>query len=171
MPSDPHRRRVVPPNGDDSKDGSARCPSQPSPATYAPPRSPSSSRCHQRRSAAGPRRAGCRSSAPWAATDATPTPRSGPCWKPCPSYPRPASHAPRPTAPASPLTWLGGRTGSSSARLESSRTGTRPTSSVRDLYWAFAHELPGVEDRGRRVRNARSVAVDGRIGCVDPPQS
>jgi hypothetical protein len=59
--------------------------------------------CHQRRSAAGRRRAGCPTSAPWAATDATPTGRSGPCWKPCPSHPRSASHAPRPTAPASLL--------------------------------------------------------------------
>jgi hypothetical protein len=32
-------------------------------------------------------------------------------------------------------------------------------------------ELRGVEDRGRCVRNARSVAVDGRFGCRDPPQS
>ena len=55
--------------------------------------------CHQRRSAAGRRRAGCPTSAPWAATDATPTGRSGPCWKPCPSHPRPASRAPRLTAP------------------------------------------------------------------------
>ena len=31
-------------------------------------------------------------------------------------------------------------------------------------------ELRGVEDRGRRVRNARSVAVDGRIGAHDPPR-
>jgi hypothetical protein len=31
-------------------------------------------------------------------------------------------------------------------------------------------ELRGVEDRGRRVRNARSVAVDGRIGGHDPPR-
>jgi excisionase family DNA binding protein len=30
MASDPDRRRVVPPTGDDSKNGSARCPSQPS---------------------------------------------------------------------------------------------------------------------------------------------
>jgi hypothetical protein len=55
--------------------------------------------CHQRRSAGGRRRAGCPTSAPWAATDATPTGRSGPCWKPCPSHPRPASRAPRLTAP------------------------------------------------------------------------
>jgi hypothetical protein len=32
-------------------------------------------------------------------------------------------------------------------------------------------ELRGVEDRGGRVRNARSVAVGDRIGCHDPPQS
>jgi hypothetical protein len=31
-------------------------------------------------------------------------------------------------------------------------------------------ELRGVEDRGRHVRNARSVAVNGRIGGHDPPQ-
>jgi hypothetical protein len=31
-------------------------------------------------------------------------------------------------------------------------------------------ELRGVEDRGRRVRNARSVAVDRRIGGHDPPR-
>jgi hypothetical protein len=35
---------------------------------------------------------------PWAATDATPTPRSGPCWKPCPSYPQSANSPPRLTA-------------------------------------------------------------------------
>ena len=103
MASDPDRRRVVPLTGDDSKNRRARCPSQPSPGTCAPRRSPSFSRCHQRRSAAGRRRAGCPSSAPWAATDATPTPRSGPCWKPCPSYPRPASRPPFLTALASLL--------------------------------------------------------------------
>jgi hypothetical protein len=32
-------------------------------------------------------------------------------------------------------------------------------------------ELRGVEDRGRGVRNARSMAVDGRIGCHYPPRS
>jgi hypothetical protein len=37
---------------------------------------------------------------PWAATDATPTPRSGPCWKPCPSYPQSANRPPHLTAPA-----------------------------------------------------------------------
>jgi hypothetical protein len=31
-------------------------------------------------------------------------------------------------------------------------------------------ELRGVENWGRRVRNARSVAVDGRIGGHDPPR-
>jgi hypothetical protein len=31
-------------------------------------------------------------------------------------------------------------------------------------------ELRCVEDRERRVRNARSVAVDGRIGGHDPPR-
>jgi hypothetical protein len=98
MASDPNRHRVVPKPGDDTKNRSARCPSQPSPNTCAPRRSPSSSRCPQRRSAAGRRRACCPTSAPWAATDATPTPRSGPCWKPCPSHPRPASRAPRLTA-------------------------------------------------------------------------
>jgi hypothetical protein len=84
-----------PPNGDDSKTGRAHCSSQPSPGTCAPAKSPSFSMCHQRRSAAGHRRAGCPTSAPWAATDATPTPRSGPCWRPCPSHPRPTSRAPR----------------------------------------------------------------------------
>jgi hypothetical protein len=44
-------------------------------------------------------------------------------------------------------------------------------SSVRDLYRAFLQELRGVEDRGRPMRNARSAAVDGRIGCHDPPRS
>jgi hypothetical protein len=94
-----------PPTGDDSKNGSARCPSQPSPGTCAPRRSPSFFMCHQRRSAAGRRRAGCPTSAPWAATDATPTGRSGPCWQPCPRHPRPASRAPRLTAPASVARW------------------------------------------------------------------
>jgi hypothetical protein len=91
MASDPDRRSVVPPTGDTWQERSARCQRQPSQATCAPRRSPNSSRCHQRRSAAGRRRAGCPSFAPWAATDATPTPRSGPCWKPCPSYPQPAN--------------------------------------------------------------------------------
>ena len=99
MPSDPDRRRVVPPNGGRQHERSARCPSQPSPGICAPRRSPSSFMCHQRRSAAGRRRAGCPSSLPWAATDATPTPRSGPCWKPCPSYPRPASPRALPNGP------------------------------------------------------------------------
>ena len=90
MASDPDRHRVVPTQGGDSKNGRARWPRQPSPGTCAQRRSPSSSRCHQRRSAAGRRRACCPTSAPWAATDATPTPRSGLCWKPCPSHPRPA---------------------------------------------------------------------------------
>jgi hypothetical protein len=98
MASDPDRHRVVSTRGGDSKNGRARCPRQPSPGTCAQRRSPSSSRCHQRRSAAGRRRACCPTSAPWAATDATPTSRSGPCWKPCPSHPRPASRAPRLTA-------------------------------------------------------------------------
>src|SRR5829696_3581080 len=31
-------------------------------------------------------------------------------------------------------------------------------------------ELRGVEDRGRRMRNARSAAVDGRVGGHDPPR-
>jgi hypothetical protein len=92
-----------PPNRDDSKTGRARCSSQPSPGTCAPAKSPSFSMCHQRRSAAGHRRAGCPTSAPWAATDATPTPRSGPCWRPCPSHPRPTSRAPRLTTAASLL--------------------------------------------------------------------
>jgi hypothetical protein len=98
MASDPDRHRVVPPTGDDSKNGRARCPRQPSPGTCAQRRSPSSSRCPQRRSAAGRRRACCPTSGPWAATDATPTPRSGPCWKPCPSHPRLANRASRLTA-------------------------------------------------------------------------
>jgi hypothetical protein len=98
MASDPDRHRVVPTQGGDSKNGRARCPSQPSPGTCAPRRSLSSSRCPQRRSAAGRRRACCPTSAPWAATDATPTARSGCCWKPCPSHPRPASRTPRLTA-------------------------------------------------------------------------
>ena len=124
MASDSDRHRVVPTRGGDSKNGRARCPSQPSPGTCAQRRSPSSSRCHQRRSAAGPRRACCPTSGPWVATDATPTPRSGPCWKPCPSHPRPASRAPRLTAPRSLLSvarWSFGR--SSSARSGSCRTG------------------------------------------------
>jgi hypothetical protein len=100
MASDPNRHRVSLNPGDHSKNGRARCPSQPSPGICAPRRSPSSSRCPQRRSAAGPRRACCPTSAPWVATDATPTPRSGPCGKPCPSHPRPGSRAPRLTAPA-----------------------------------------------------------------------
>jgi hypothetical protein len=103
MASDPHRRSVVPPTGDTWQERSARCQRQPSQATCEPRRSPNSSMCHQRRSAAGRRRAGCPSSAPWAVTDATPTPRSGPCWKPCPSYPEPASRAPLLSAPASLL--------------------------------------------------------------------
>jgi hypothetical protein len=95
--SDPDRRRVVPQTGDDdSRNGSARCQRQSSRDTCGPRRSPSFSMCHPRRSAVGPRRAGCPTSAPWAATDATPTPRSGPCWKPCPSHPRPASRQARP---------------------------------------------------------------------------
>ena len=168
MPSNPHRHRVVPRKGDDSNNGSACCPSQPSLATSALRRSPSSSRCHQRRSAAGPRRAGCPSSAPWAATVATPTPRSGPCWKPCPSYPRPASHAPRPTTPASPLTWLDGRPGTSSARSKSCRTGTRRLPPCEICEGTFFKELRGVEDRGRRVRNARSVTGSGPAGQPRP---
>ena len=101
MASDPDRRSVVPPNGGRQQErGRARCPSQPSPGTCAPRRSPSFSMCHQRRSVAGRRRVGCPSSVPWAATDATPTPRSGPCWKPCPSYPQSANRPPRLTAPA-----------------------------------------------------------------------
>jgi hypothetical protein len=32
-------------------------------------------------------------------------------------------------------------------------------------------ELRGVEDRGRRVRTTRSVAIDGWIGGHDPPRS
>jgi hypothetical protein len=103
MLSGPDRHRVVPTRGDDSKNGRARCPSQPSPGTCAQPRSPSSSRCPQRRSAAGRRRACCPTSGPWAATDATPTPRSGPCGQPCPSHPRPASRGSRLTAPGSLL--------------------------------------------------------------------
>jgi hypothetical protein len=99
IPSDPDRRRVVPQTGDDTRNGSARCQRQSSRDTCGPRRSPSFSMCHQRRSAGGRRRAGCPTSAPWAATDATPTGRSGPCWKPCPSHPRPASRAPRLTAP------------------------------------------------------------------------
>jgi hypothetical protein len=106
MVSDPDRHRVVPKSGDESKNGRARCPRQPSPSTCAPRRSPSSSRCPQRRSAVGRRRVCCPTSAPWAATDATPTPRSGPCWKACPSHPRPASRAPRLTAPAPLCPWL-----------------------------------------------------------------
>jgi hypothetical protein len=99
IPSDPDGRRVVPKPGDDSKNGRARCSRQPSPGTCAQRRSPSFSRCPQRRSAAGRRRACCPTSAPWAATDATPTGRSGRCWKPCPRHPRPASRAPGLTAP------------------------------------------------------------------------
>ena len=102
MASGPDRHRVVP-TGGRQQERRARCPSQPSPGTCAQRRSPSSSRCPQRRSAAGPRRACCPTSAPWAATDATPTPRSGPCWKPCPSHPWPASRASRLTAPTSLL--------------------------------------------------------------------
>jgi hypothetical protein len=146
MPSDRDGRRV-PPNGDDSKNGSECCPSQPSPATSAPRRSPNSSRCHQRRSAAGRRRAGCPSSAPWAATVATPTPRSGPCWKPCPSYPRPASRAPRPTTPASPLTWLGGRSESSSARSGRVGPGHGRLPPCEICTGPSRKELHGVEDR------------------------
>jgi hypothetical protein len=43
-------------------------------------------------------------------------------------------------------------------------------SSVRDLYRPSWKGLRGVEDRGRRMRNARSVAVDGRIGGHLPPR-
>jgi hypothetical protein len=43
-------------------------------------------------------------------------------------------------------------------------------SSVRDLYRPSCKELRGVEDRGRQMRNARSVAVDGRSGGHDPPR-
>jgi hypothetical protein len=145
MASDPDRHRVVPKPGDDSTQGRARCPRQPSPGTYAPRRSPSSSRCPQRRSAAGPRRACCPTSAPWAATDATPTGRSGPCWKPCPSHPRPASpHASRLPAPPSLLSMASVAVrGSSSARSGSCRTGTRATPSVRERIdrWLWPGEL------------------------------
>ncbi len=109
IPSDPDRRSVVPQTGDNRKNGRSRCRRQPSAGTCAPRKSPSSSMCHQRRSAAGRRRACCPTSVPWAATDATPTRRSGPCWKPCPSPPRPASRAPRLTALAPLCPWLGGR--------------------------------------------------------------
>ena len=133
MASDPDRHRVVPTRGGDSKNGRACCPRQPSPGTCAQPRSPSSSRCPQRRSAAGRRRACCPTSAPWAATDATPTAKSGPCWKPCPSHPRPASRAPRLTALGTTVVrGLGCLTGSFSAQSESCRTRTRATSSVRE---------------------------------------
>ena len=65
-----------------------------------------------RRSAAGPRRACCPTSAPWAATDATPTGRSGPCGKPCPSHPRPASPRVSPPGPAITVVHgFGGRSG------------------------------------------------------------
>jgi hypothetical protein len=57
--SDLSRHRVDPQCGDDSKNGSGRCLSQPSLSTCAQRRSPSSSRCPQRRSAAGRRRACC----------------------------------------------------------------------------------------------------------------
>jgi hypothetical protein len=93
IPSDSDRRSVVPQTGDNRKNGRSRCRRQPSPGTCAPRRSPSSSTCHQRRSAAGRRRACCPTSVPWAATDATPTRRSGPCWKPCPSLPGPLARA------------------------------------------------------------------------------
>jgi hypothetical protein len=109
IPSDPDRRSVVPQTGNNRKNGRSRCPRQASPGTYAPRKSPSSSRCHQRRSAAGRRRACCPTSGPWAATDATPTRRSGLCWKPCPSPPGPASRAPRLTALAPLCPWLGSR--------------------------------------------------------------
>jgi hypothetical protein len=123
MASAPDGRSVVPHMGDTWQERSARCQRQPSQATCVQRRSPSSFMYHQRRSVAGRRRAGCPSSAPWAATDATPTGRSGPCWKPSPSHPRPASHAPRLTARHHCRSWLGSRSGSSSARSGSCRIG------------------------------------------------
>jgi hypothetical protein len=162
MASDPDRRSVVPPNGGRQQErGRARCPSQPSPGTCAPRRSPSFSMCHQRRSVAGRRRVGCPSSVPWAATDATPTPRSGPCWKPCPSYPQSANRPPRLTAPAPLLcvccAWLGGRSGSS-AGSGSCRTRARPTSSVRERTGVLARENRGARttcDPGRGAGELR----------------
>jgi len=132
IPSDPDRRSVVPQTGDDSKNGRSRCLRQPSPGTCAPRKSPSSSMYHQRPSAAGRRRACCPTSVPWAATDATPTRRSGPCWKPCPSPPRPASRAPRLTALAPLLSVAWWPFGSSSARSGGLEPGAQPTSSVRE---------------------------------------
>ena len=133
IPSDPDRRSVVPQTGDNRKNGRSRCRRQPSPSTCAPRKSPSSSTCHQRRSAAGRRRACCPTSVPWAATDATPTGRSGPCWKPCPSLPRPASRAPRLTAPwRRCCPWLGGRSDRPPLDRDGLEPGAQPTSSVRE---------------------------------------
>jgi hypothetical protein len=146
IPSDPDRRSVVPQTGDDSKNGRSRCRRQPSPGTCAPGKSPSSSTCHQRRSAAGRRRACCPTSVPWAATDATPTRRSGPCWKPCPSPPRPASRAPRLTALAPLLSVAWWPFGSSSARSGGLEPGAQPTSSVRETIRVIGRP-------GRRLGN------------------
>ena len=157
MPSNPHRHRVVPRTGDDSNNGSACCPSQPSLATSAPRRSPSSSSCHQRRSAAGPRRAGCPSSAPWAVTDATPTPTSEPCWKPSPNYPWPANHAPHPTTPAPPLTCSVAIRDRPPARSKSRRTGTRPTSPCEICTASFSPEFERVRPGDIRVKHKRTA--------------
>jgi hypothetical protein len=160
MASDPDRHRVVPTRGGDSKNGRARCPSQPSPGTCAQRRSPSSSRCPQRRSAAGPRRACCPTSGPWAATDATPTPRSGPCWKPCPSHSRPASRAPRLSNPAPLLSvarWPFGI-----LRVpRSPRTRTRPTSCVRETI----RLLENLGERSETIADLR-----GRLTVAAPGQ-
>jgi hypothetical protein len=96
MASTHQRRRVVPHAGDTRQERRARCQRQPSRDTSVPRRSLNSCMCPQKRSVAGRRRAGCPISVPWVATDATPTPRSGRCWKPCPGHPR-ASHPSRPS--------------------------------------------------------------------------
>jgi hypothetical protein len=130
IPSDPDRRRVVPQTGDDSRNGSARCQRQSSRDTCGPRRSPSFSMCHPRRSAVGPRRAGCPTSAPWVATDATPTPRSGPCWKPCPSPPRSTSRSPHGRHHCCP--WLGGRSDRPPLEWGRAKPGHGATFSVRE---------------------------------------
>jgi hypothetical protein len=45
-----------------------------------------------------------------------------------------------------------------------------PTPSVRDLYRAFTGGIACVEDQGRCMRNARSVAVNGLIDGPDSPR-
>jgi hypothetical protein len=78
------------PIGDDPKNGRARCPSQPSPGTCAPPRSPSSSRCPKDGQPLGPGgHAGLGPHPGWPPT--LPRPGDpGPAGKPCPSHPQPA---------------------------------------------------------------------------------